>query len=89
MAAIGDLRARTQRKALLGDDEATMVFETSKSVSVVSTFDQMNLRDDLLRGIYAYGESTGQSHSYLFAAVTIHWGLMTVVHHCCMRTKWL
>lgn len=47
----------SQRKALLGDDDATMVFETSKDVNVVSTFDAMNIREDLLRGIYAYGES--------------------------------
>lgn len=46
-----------QRRALLGDDDANMVFETSKEVSVVATFDQMNLREDLLRGIYAYGEN--------------------------------
>lgn len=45
-----------QRRALLGDDDANMVFETSKEVSVVATFDQMNLGEDLLRGIYAYGE---------------------------------
>lgn len=49
-------KARAQRKALLGDEDATMVFETSKGVDVVATFDGMNLRDDLLRGIYAYGE---------------------------------
>lgn len=48
--------ARAQRKALLGDDDATMVFETSKEVTVVNTFDRMNLRQDLLRGIYAYGK---------------------------------
>ena len=45
----------SQRKALLGDDDATMVFETSKEVSVVTTFDGMNIREELLRGIYAYG----------------------------------
>lgn len=48
--------ARAQKKALLGDDDATMVFETSKEVSVVNTFDRMNLREDLIRGIYAYGQ---------------------------------
>ena len=47
--------ARAQRKALLGDEDATMVFETSKEVSVVNTFDRMGLREDLIRGIYAYG----------------------------------
>ena len=50
---------RSQRRALLGEDDATLVFETSKEVQVVSTFDQMNLRDELLRGIYAYGEAGG------------------------------
>lgn len=29
-------------------------FETSESVSVVSNFDGLNLKEDLLRGIYAY-----------------------------------
>ena len=53
----GGDRARSQRKALLGEDDATMVFETSKEVRVVTTFDQMGLREDLLRGIYAYGRS--------------------------------
>lgn len=48
-------KARAQRRALLGDEDATMVFETSKSVDVIGTFDGMGLREDLLRGIYAYG----------------------------------
>lgn len=52
MATRGEI---TQRKALLGDDDATMVFETSKEVNVISAFDQMSLREDLMRGIYAYG----------------------------------
>lgn len=30
-------------------------FETSKGVRVVNSFDAMNLKDDLLRGIYQYG----------------------------------
>ena len=55
MATSSD-RAKGQRRALLGDDDASMVFETSASVQVVPTFDSMGLRDDLLRGIYAYGE---------------------------------
>lgn len=35
-------------------DEA-MEFETSKGVKVVSNFDAMALREDLLRGIYQFG----------------------------------
>ena len=31
-----------------------LVFESSEAVSVVSTFDDLGLKEDLLRGIYAY-----------------------------------
>ncbi|KAG1892210.1 P-loop containing nucleoside triphosphate hydrolase protein [Suillus subluteus] len=31
-----------------------LVFESSEAVSVVSTFEDLNLKEDLLRGIYAY-----------------------------------
>lgn len=38
------------------DDELQKVeFETSEEVDVVPTFDSMGIREDLLRGIYAYG----------------------------------
>merc|ERR1711977_236510 len=37
-----------------GKDEA-FLFETSKGVKPVKTFDKMGLREDLLRGIYEYG----------------------------------
>merc|ERR1712072_1194122 len=36
-----------------GDDK--LVFETSADVEIVPTFDELGLREDLLRGIYAYG----------------------------------
>jgi ATP-dependent RNA helicase len=35
--------------------DADVVFETSKGVSTVATFDAMGIREDLLRGLYAYG----------------------------------
>ncbi|EJU06331.1 DEAD-domain-containing protein [Dacryopinax primogenitus] len=35
-----------------GDEK--LVFESSESVKVISTFDQLGLKEDLLRGIYAY-----------------------------------
>lgn len=37
------------------EDLSTIEFETSEEVNVVPTFDQMNLREELLRGIYSYG----------------------------------
>ncbi|KAK9093580.1 hypothetical protein Syun_028491 [Stephania yunnanensis] len=38
-----------------GVDDGALVFETSHGVEPISTFDEMGIRDDLLRGIYAYG----------------------------------
>lgn len=35
-----------------GDDK--LVFESSEAVNVVSTFDDLGLKEDLLRGVYAY-----------------------------------
>ena len=35
-----------------------LVFESSEAVSVVSTFDDLGLKEDLLRGIYAYSASS-------------------------------
>lgn len=37
-----------------GDEQ--LVFESSEAVKVVTTFDQLGLKENLLRGIYAYGE---------------------------------
>ena len=37
-----------------------LIFESSEAVSVVSTFDDLNLKEDLLRGIYAYSPSSLQ-----------------------------
>lgn len=37
------------------EDLSNVEFETSEDVEVISTFDQMGLREELLRGIYGYG----------------------------------
>jgi len=37
------------------EDLSNVEFETSEDVGVVPTFDQMGLREELLRGIYSYG----------------------------------
>ena len=37
------------------DDLSNVEFETSEGIDVIPTFDNMGLREDLLRGIYAYG----------------------------------
>lgn len=39
------------------EDLSNIEFETSEDVEVVPTFPSMKLREELLRGIYAYGRS--------------------------------
>ncbi|KAG9043695.1 RNA helicase [Tulasnella sp. UAMH 9824] len=39
-------------------DDGRLVFESSERVEIISTFDQLGLKDDLLRGIYTYGLET-------------------------------
>lgn len=45
-----------RQSSSLTDDLSHVEFETSEDVEVLSTFDTMNLREDLVRGIYSYGE---------------------------------
>ncbi|KAG1681135.1 hypothetical protein FOA52_015577 [Chlamydomonas sp. UWO 241] len=45
--------ARRDEEPLM--EAETEHFETSKGVKVVASFDQMGLKEDLLRGLYAYG----------------------------------
>ncbi|CDR42133.1 CYFA0S08e03972g1_1 [Cyberlindnera fabianii] len=35
--------------------DASLEFKTSKNVDIVASFEEMNLKEDLLRGIYSYG----------------------------------
>ena len=44
------------RKVITDENDLNKVdFETSEDVDVLPTFDSMKLREDLVRGIYAYG----------------------------------
>ena len=47
--------SKSRRVSELHEDLKNAHFETSEDVEVNSTFDSMGLREDLLRGIYAYG----------------------------------
>ena len=38
-----------------GDATRSLEFETSEDVDSVGSFDAMGLKDELLRGLYAYG----------------------------------
>ena len=47
------MAARSEKKPL---HEEKLEFETSEDVEIVPTFDGLGLREELLRGIYSYGE---------------------------------
>lgn len=51
------------RRVVQSEDLSNVEFETSEDVEVIPTFDSMGLREDLLRGIYAYGKCTQCSYS--------------------------
>ena len=53
-------------KQELPDDLSNVEFETSEDVEVIPSFDSLGLREDLLRGIYAYGMN--DSNIALFSA---------------------
>ncbi|KAL0393821.1 UNVERIFIED_CONTAM: Eukaryotic initiation factor 4A-3 [Sesamum latifolium] len=53
-AATGFQRGGGGRRAM-EEDDAKLVFETSKGVEPIMSFDEMRIKDDLLRGIYNYG----------------------------------
>lgn len=47
--------AAADTKRRLPDDLSTVEFETSEDLEVIPTFDKLRLKEDLIRGIYAYG----------------------------------
>lgn len=49
--------ARTMAVQCRAVDLSHVEFNTSDGVEVLSSFEDMNLREDLIRGIYAYGKS--------------------------------
>ena len=70
----------TRRRVIETDDEdAKLVFETSEEVKVTRSFDQMKLREDLVRGIYAYGKI----FFYFFDALATFHSLISP--HFCAR----
>ncbi|KAI3948459.1 hypothetical protein MKW98_019209 [Papaver atlanticum] len=46
---------RNGRRSGPGANDNNLVFETSPGVEAITTFNQMGIKNDLLRGLYAYG----------------------------------
>ena len=57
MAAVTNSKMASRRVQAFVDDLKNVEFETSEEVDVTPTFDSMGIREDLLRGIYAYGKT--------------------------------
>lgn len=53
MAAATAMPGRNRR--VIEADLSNVEFDTSEDVEIIPTFDAIGLREDLLRGIYAYG----------------------------------
>lgn len=51
---------------LVDEGDTTTEFTTTKDLKVFSTFEAMNLKEDLLRGIYAYGMFFYSTFSYSY-----------------------
>jgi len=47
--------AQQKKKSNIREDDDSLEFETSSEVKVFSSFDSMGIREELTRGIYAYG----------------------------------
>lgn len=49
----------TTKKAnpAMPNDLSHVEFETSENIEVIPSFDAMNLKEELLRGIYGYGKN--------------------------------
>lgn len=64
-----------KRKVVADEDEdpTKIDFETSEEVDVVPTFDQLKLREELLRGVYAYGMSECKEESQIEVTPMIVW----------------
>ncbi len=60
--------ASTSKRRVLEEDEdlANVEFETSDNVEVIKTFDSMGLKEDLLRGIFAYGKNHNSKDNNLY-----------------------
>ena len=48
------------------ESDAKMAFDTNEKVQVMSTFDSLGLKEDLLRGIYAYSKEMFYTDFYNF-----------------------
>jgi len=47
----------SENKGIKLDDDTKFLFETSEDIHIYSSFDSMKLKEELVRGIYAFGFS--------------------------------
>lgn len=54
---------KSSRNATAFEDLSNVEFETSEDVEVIDKFKNMNLKEELMRGIFAYGKHENRSRS--------------------------
>jgi ATP-dependent RNA helicase len=55
MEKSGTQQKEATKEAAKIDNDEEMIIESSEDLEVVKSFDELGLREELLRGIYAYG----------------------------------
>ena len=55
MEKSGAQQNETAKETSKIDNDEEMIIEASEDLEVVKSFDELGLREELLRGIYAYG----------------------------------
>ena len=59
---------------LLDVDDVNVGYETSEGIKVIKAFEEMKLKSDLLRGVYAYGfERSLLLHEIIIPIITLHY----------------
>lgn len=59
-------------RKIISEDLSNVEFDTSEDVEVIPTFDSMGLRDELLRGIYTYGNTDKNILIYIIIVICIY-----------------
>ena len=76
-----DMPRSKDRRQVIEEDLANVEFETSEEVEALPTFDTMGLREDLLRGIYAYGKNFNYFFDFFLASSIIKISLQVLKNH--------
>ena len=73
-------------RRVLTQEAQNITFETSEEVEVTPTFDSLSLREDLIRGIYAYGEFLMNNYDK-FNLLHLAFNFLSILHAFQLRVS--